>query len=71
MLPQHKENAFLDTNVLQGMAGFFTLYEDQASLLDESLQTLELELEEISATVLAHESNLEKLGTLKEDREAR
>ena len=57
--------------MLQGMAGFFTLYEDQASRLDEELQKLELELEETANSISAIEKNLENLGAAKEDREAR
>ncbi|XP_064629545.1 uncharacterized protein LOC135488724 isoform X9 [Lineus longissimus] len=61
----------LDGNLLEGMCGFFDLYEKQATRLDDSMHQLVIDLERLEEQIEKTGKNLKEMEIYKEEHMAR
>ncbi len=52
----------LNSDLLQGMSGFFDLYDSKAVTLDDALQDVDSEVKKVNSEIVAVQKNLNELN---------
>ena len=61
----------LDANLMEGMVGFFDLYDRQATRLDESTHELNIEMEKLEEQIREAEKTVKEMEIYKDEHMAR